>query len=165
MWILLVIWIIFFVDAKVINECSLVLHTLATAVCQLYLALVLLRHAVQHIARAAWKILIEPRVNDFDQKLSSYSTDEERFWYLLPYFRKAAVRYLEGVCLLWDSLSQLLAVASTLCVAVGHVLQGALFLGVSAARWAQQMLLFKEDVDEWVKEQKQQRDTYTLMIN
>lgn len=144
--------------AKVINECRLVLHSVAAAVCQLYLALLLLRHAVQQFARAAWKILIDYCVYEFNQKLSSFRTDEERFWDFLSYFRKAAVRFLEGVCLLWESLSQLLAVASTLCVAVGHVLQGALFLGVSAARWAQQMLLFKEDVDEWVKEQKQQKE-------
>lgn len=49
------------------------------------------------------------------------------------------------------------ALGLSLTAAGSRVLQGALFLGVSTARWAQQMLLFKEDVDEWVKEQKQQR--------
>lgn len=142
---------------KAINECRLFLQSLATATCQLYLALLPLRHVAQHFAKAARNILIEPRVNDFNNILAT-TDGTELLLYLLPYLRKAAVHYLEGVCLLWESLSQLLAVASSVCVAVRHVLQGALFLIVSTVRWLQQMMLFKGDVDEWVKEQNQQRE-------
>ncbi|KAK7133958.1 hypothetical protein R3I94_015724 [Phoxinus phoxinus] len=157
MMILLVIWIIFFVDDKAINECCLFLQTLATAKCQLYLALLPLRLAPGHFAKAAWSILTEPRVNDSDNILST--TDAvELLLYLLPYLGKAAVHYLEGVCLLWESLSQFLAVVSSVCVAVRHGLQGALFLIVSTARWLQRMMLCKGDVDEWMKEQNQQRE-------
>jgi len=77
---------------------------------------------------------------------------------LLRYLDKAAIHCLEGVCLLWESLFQLLSVVSSVCVAVSHVLQGALFLILSTARWLQKMLLFKDDVDEWVKEQNQERE-------
>ncbi|XDV41260.1 hypothetical protein PO909_010153 [Leuciscus waleckii] len=123
----------------------------------LYLALLPLRHAAQHFAKAAWKISIEPFVNDSNNML--LSPDEGvRLLYLLPYLGKAAVHNLEGVCLLWESLSQLLAVVSSVCVAVRHVLQGALFLVLSTTRWLQQMMLFKGVVDEWVKEQNQQRE-------
>ncbi|CAM4687630.1 unnamed protein product [Leuciscus chuanchicus] len=157
MWILLAIWILLFVDGKTINECRLFLQTLATATCQLYLALLPLRHAAQHFAKAAWKISIEPFVNDSNNML--LSPDEGvRLLYLLPYLGKAAVHNLEGVCMLWESLSQLLAVVSSVCVAVRHVLQGALFLVLSTTRWLQQMMLFKGVVDEWVKEQNQQRE-------
>ncbi|KAL1254107.1 hypothetical protein QQF64_016336 [Cirrhinus molitorella] len=155
MWILVVIWIIFFVDGKTINECRLVLHAVASAVCQLYLMFLHLRHAAQHFAKVVWNILSDISFDRFDEKLSKAS-EKECIRYLFWYFRNAAVRNLEGVCLVLQSLSQFLVVVSTLCVAVRHVLQAALFLIVSTARWLQQMLLSKEDLNEWEKEQKKQ---------
>ncbi|XP_016087162.1 uncharacterized protein [Sinocyclocheilus grahami] len=151
MWILLVIWMIFFADGKTIGECRLVLHALATAVCQLYLVLLHLRRAGQHLVKA-WRIdLTTDRINE---NVLWRSTQPE---YVLKSRRKASVHFLEGVCLLWESLSQFLAVVSTLCVVVRHVLQAALFLIVSTVRWPQKMLLSKEDLDEWEKEQKNDR--------
>ncbi|KAG1938403.1 hypothetical protein F2P79_017793 [Pimephales promelas] len=120
MWMEILL-VIFFVDGKAINECRLFLQTLATATCQLYLALLPLRHAAQHFAKAAGNIFIEPCVNVNDS--DNISSTKERMLNLLS-----------------------------------HVLQGALFLILSTARWLQKMLLFKDDVDEWVKEQNQERE-------
>ncbi|XP_042634229.1 uncharacterized protein LOC122149041 [Cyprinus carpio] len=150
MWILLLIWIIFFADGKTIGECRLVLHALATAVCQLYLVLLHLRRAGQHMVKAR---RIDLTTDCINENLLRCSTRTE----YLKSRRKAYVHILEGVCLLWESLSLFLAVVSTLCVAVRHVLQAALFLIVSTVRWPQKMLLSQEDLDEWEKEQKKDK--------
>ncbi|XP_051510477.1 uncharacterized protein LOC127415696 [Myxocyprinus asiaticus] len=151
MWILLAIWIIYFVDGKTINECRLVLHAVTTVVCQLYLALLPVRYATVHFANAVWHFLIA--VHNTDEKccIGEHNCSEG--------FRNSAIYYLEGLCLCCESVLHLLAVVSTLCVGVRHFLQGVLFLILSTMRWAQQMLLsFKEDVDEWDKEQKRKRE-------
>lgn len=138
---------------ETINECLLVLHTAATGVCQLYLALLHLRRAGQHFV-IAWHI--DYTADCINENVLRYGTQSGHF---LKPRRKgpAAVHFLEGACLLWESLSLFLAVVSTLCVAVRHVLQAALFLIVSTVRWPQKMLLSKEDLDEWEKEQKKER--------
>lgn len=126
---------------KNINKCRLFLHAVATAVCQLYLALLPLHRVAQHFAKA-WNIF------------RTFHAEES----ILRRLTKSAVPFLEGVCLILESLSLFLAVVSTLCVAVRHVLQAALFLIVSTARWAQQrLLLSKEDMEEWEREQEKQR--------
>lgn len=151
MWILLLILIIFFADGKSVGECRLVLHVLTTAVCQLNLVLLHLRRAGQHLA-TAWRIHLTS--DCMNENLLWHSSQPE---YISKSSRKAIVYFLEGVCLLWESLSLFLAVVSTLCVAVRHVLQAALFLIASTVRWPQKMLLSKEDLDEWEKEQKKDR--------
>ncbi|KAF4099873.1 hypothetical protein G5714_019999 [Onychostoma macrolepis] len=141
MWILLVILIIFFVDGKNINKCRLVLHAVATAVCQLYLAVLPLHCVAQHFAKV-WNIF------------RTFHAEES----LLRRLAKSAVSVLEGVCLILESLSLFLAVVSTLCVAARHVLQAALSLIVYTMRWAQQrLLLSEEDMEEWEREQEKQR--------
>ncbi len=138
---------------ETINECLLVLHTAATGVCQLYLALLHLRRAGQHFV-IAWHI--DYTADCINENVLWYGTQSE---HILKPRRKgaAAVHFLEGACLLWESLSLFLAVVSTVCVAVRHVLQAALFLIISTVRWPQKMLLSKEDLDEWEKEQKKER--------
>ncbi len=138
---------------ETINECLLVLHTAATGVCQLYLALLHLRRAGQHFV-IAWHI--DYTADCINENVLWYGTQSE---HILKPRRKgaAAVHFLEGACLLWESLSLFLAVVSTVCVAVRHVLQAALFLIISTVRWPQKMLLSKEDLDEWEKEQKKEK--------
>ncbi len=146
------IWISFLSTGKTINECRSVLHAMTTAVCQLYLVLLHLRHAAQHCAKAAWTIFQSLCLDDV---LVRCYTDSERF----EHYRSGAVHFLEAVCLILESLAQSLTVVSTLCVAIKHVPQAALFLIASTVRWAQQMLLFsKEDMDAWEKEQKKTRE-------
>ncbi len=146
-------WISFLFTGKTINECRLVLHAMTTAVCQLYLVLLHLRHAAQHAAWTIFQILFP------DAMLVRYCTDSERLEHVLKCYRSGAVHFLEAVCLILESLAQSLTVVSTLCVAIKHVPQAALFLIASTVRWAQQMLLFSnEDMDAWEKEQKKPRE-------
>lgn len=151
------ICISFLFTGKTINECRSVLHAMTTAVCQMYLVLLHLRHAAQHCAKAAWTSIFQSLCPD--DMLVRYGTDSERFGHVLKCFRSGAVHFLEAVCLILESLAQFLTVVSTLCVAVRHVPQAALFLITSTVRWAQQMLLFSnEDMDVWEKEQKKPRE-------
>ncbi|RXN32262.1 hypothetical protein ROHU_016353 [Labeo rohita] len=133
---------------KTINEFRLALHAVTTAVCQLYLGLLHLRHAAKRFAEA----------DGFDDNILRYDTEAQRLEYTNNRFRKSTVRFLEGVCLILEALSQCLEVVSALFVAIRHVPQAALFLVVSMVRWSQKMVLYnlKEELDEWESEQKKQ---------
>ncbi|XP_065112470.1 uncharacterized protein [Paramisgurnus dabryanus] len=158
MWnTVIIVWIICFVDGKIINECRLVLHALTTAVFQLYLALLHLRRAMQHYVKGYWVFLRLLLIGE----LKDYCNDEERRMYKCTCPIKICVYFLESLCLFCEFFMHLLAVFSTLCVGLRHVLLGARFLLLSTARCLQQWLLayfFKGELEEWQKKQKMQKD-------
>ena len=133
-------------------ELRLLFHALTKAACHLYLALLPLRRACAHFADSARYLL-----NHAQQTPSPHGG------YLhqgQPLARKGTLHFLEGMCVVCETVPNLMGAALSLGGAFCHMLQGGFYVLAATLRTIQ-VNLFSQmngEKDRWDKERHRAKE-------
>lgn len=137
-------------------ELRLLFHALTKAACHLYLALLPLRRAAAHFADCA-RFLI----NHVQQPPPPPSSPEGLQHQSQAMARKGTLHFLEGVCVVCETVPNLMGAALSLGSAVGHMMQGAFYVLAATLRTIQ-LNLFSQmngEKDRWDRERHRAKES------
>lgn len=133
-------------------ELRLLFHALTKAVCHLYLALLPLRRATTHLADCARYLCIHA------QPMPSPHGCQEKS---RPWARRVTLHFLEAMCVVCETVPNLMAAALGLGAAFCHLLQGGFYVLAATLRTIQ-LNLFSQmngERDRWDKERHRARES------
>nr|XP_020479299.1 uncharacterized protein LOC109973821 isoform X2 [Monopterus albus]XP_020479300.1 uncharacterized protein LOC109973821 isoform X2 [Monopterus albus] len=146
------LWIVCFIDGNAVLELRLLFHALTKAACHLYLALLPLRRAVIHFAECARYL-----INHAQQTPSAHGYLHQ----VQPLARKGMLHLLEGMCVMCETVPNLLGAALSVGAAFCHLLQGGFYTLAATLRTIQINLLsqMNGEKEKWDKEQHRAKET------
>ncbi|CAB1457353.1 unnamed protein product [Pleuronectes platessa] len=139
------LWILCFIDGNAVLELRLLFHALTKAACHLYLALLPLRRAASHFADFARYL-----VNHFQHTPSPTGC----LPHVQPPAKKGTLHMLEGMCVVCETVPNLMGAALSLGAAFCHMMQGGFYVLAATLRTIQ-INLFSQmngEKDRWDKE-------------
>lgn len=146
------LWIFCFIDGNAVLELRLLFHALTKAACHLYLALLPLRRAAIHFADCARCL-----VNHAQQ------TPTTQGGYLhqgQPLAKKGTLHLLEGMCVVCETVPNLLGAGLSVADAFCHMLQGGCYVLAATLRTIQ-INLFSQmngEKERWDKERHRAKE-------
>ncbi|KAL6095706.1 uncharacterized protein ACO6RY_09575 [Pungitius sinensis] len=150
--IIALLWIFCFIDGNAVLELRLLFHALTKAACHLYLALLPLRRAVAHFADCARHLL-----NHAQQSPAAHGGSAHQ---AQPMAKKGTLHFLEGVCVVCETVPNLMGAALSLGAAFCHMLQGGFYVLAATLRTIQ-VNLFSQmngEKDRWDKERHRAKE-------
>lgn len=133
-------------------ELRLLFHALTKAACHLYLALLPLRRAVTHFADCARYL-----VNHAQQNSSTHGYLHQG----QPLARKGTLHFLEGMCVVCETVPNLMGAALSVGAAFCHMLQGGFYVLAATLRTIQ-INLFSQmngEKERWDKERHRAKES------
>ncbi|KAM8826034.1 uncharacterized protein ACB058_019472 isoform 1-T1 [Synchiropus picturatus] len=125
---IVLLWIFCFIDGNAVLELRLLFHALTKAACHLYLALLPLRRAVTHFVDCTryW-------INKYQQPpcLQSYQNHDH------PLGRKGALHFLEGMCVVCETVPNLMGALLSVGSAFCHLMQAGFYILAATLRTIQ----------------------------
>ncbi|KAM6905892.1 uncharacterized protein PEZ65_017225 [Lycodopsis pacificus] len=152
--IIALLWIFCFIDSNAVLELRLLFHALTKAACHLYLALLPLRRAVTHFADCARYLVNHAQQTPAPQGGSSLYHQGQ------PPAKKGTLHFLEGVCVVCETVPNLMGAALSLGAAFCHMLQGGFYVLAATLRTIQ-VNLFSQmngEKDRWDKERHRAKE-------
>ncbi|TNN27210.1 hypothetical protein EYF80_062647 [Liparis tanakae] len=152
------LWIFCFIDGHAVLELRLLFHALTKAACHLYLALLPLRRAVTHFADCARSLVSHaqqqtpPPPGGSSLLLQHHHQPSSA--------KKATLHFLEGMCVVCETVPNLMGAALSLGAALCHMLQGGFFVLAATLRTIQ-VNLFSQmngERDRWDKERHRAKE-------
>ncbi|KAK9531672.1 hypothetical protein VZT92_011082 [Zoarces viviparus] len=153
--IIALLWIFCFIDGNAVLELRLLFHALTKAACHLYLALLPLRRAVAHFADCARYL-----VNHAQQTPAPHGGSSSLSHQGQPPAKKGTLHFLEGVCVVCETVPNLMGAALSLGAAFCHMLQGGFYVLAATLRTIQ-VNLFSQmngEKDRWDKERHRAKE-------
>ncbi|KAK5853071.1 hypothetical protein PBY51_006893 [Eleginops maclovinus] len=148
------LWIFCFIDGNAVLELRLLFHALTKAACHLYLALLPLRRAATHFADC-----LRYMVNNFQQPPPS-PHGVGLLQHGQPLGRKGTLHFLEGMCVVCETVPNLMGAALSVGAAFCHMLQGGFYVLAATLRTIQ-VNLFSQmngEKDRWDKERHRAKE-------
>lgn len=133
-------------------ELRLLFHALTKAACHLYLALLPLRRAATHFVDCARYL-----INHAQQAPSPHGYHHQS----QPFARKGTLHFLEGMCVVCETVPNLLGAALSVGAAFCHMMQGTFYVLAATLRTIQ-MNLFSQmngEKDRWDKERHRAKES------
>lgn len=133
-------------------ELRLLFHALTKAACHLYLALLPLRRAVTHFADC-----VRHLINHAQQVPSLYGYQHQN----QPLAWKGTLHFLEGVCVVCETVPNLMGAALSLGAAFCHVMQGGFYVLAATLRTIQ-INIFSQmngEKDRWDRERHRAKES------
>ncbi|CAL9692303.1 unnamed protein product [Knipowitschia caucasica] len=123
------LWVVCFIDGNAVLELRLLFHALTKAVCHLYLALLPLRRAATHFYDCAryW----------YHHAQHHKAHPQEYVHHGKPLVKKGTLHFLEGVCVVCETVPNLMAAGLSLGSAFCHMMQGAFHVLAATLRTIQ----------------------------
>ncbi|CAJ1077126.1 uncharacterized protein LOC122999712 isoform X3 [Xyrichtys novacula] len=149
---LALLWIFCFIDGNAVLELRLLFHALTKAACHLYLALLPLRRAATHFIDC-----VRYMVNHAQRGSSSQGYPVQT----QPFVRKGTLHFLEGLCVVCETVPNLMGAALSVGAAFCHMLQGGFYVLAATLRTIQ-MNLFSQmngEKDRWDKERLRAKES------
>ncbi|KAM8831778.1 uncharacterized protein AB9W97_003210 [Spinachia spinachia] len=146
------LWIFCFIDGNAVLELRLLFHALTKAACHLYLALLPLRRAVTHFADSARHLLHHAQQTPAAHGGSAHQAQ--------PMAKKGTLHFLEGVCVVCETVPNLMGAALSVGAAFCHMLQGGFYVLAATLRTIQ-VNLFSQmngEKDRWDKERHRAKE-------
>ncbi|KAE8286941.1 hypothetical protein D5F01_LYC14898 [Larimichthys crocea] len=112
------LWIFCFIDGNAVLELRLLFHALTKAACHLYLALLPLRRAATHFADCARYLISHAQQTSSPHHHHGYQHQSQ------PLARKGTLHFLEGMCVVCETLPNLMGAALSVGAAFCHMIQG-----------------------------------------
>ncbi|KAI9522534.1 hypothetical protein NQZ68_034886 [Dissostichus eleginoides] len=148
------LWILCFIDGNAVLELRLLFHALTKAACHLYLALLPLRRAATHFADCARYM-----VNHIQRPTPS-PLDVGLLHHGQPLGRKGTLHFLEGMCVVCETIPNLMGAGLSVGSAFCHMLQGGFYV-LAATLHTIQVNLFSQmngEKDRWDKERHRAKE-------
>lgn len=163
--IIALLWIFCFIDGNAVLELRLLFHALTKAACHLYLALLPLRRAAVHFADCA-RYLMSHAQQQQQQQQSPASLQQQHHpphhhHQGPPLAKKGTLHLLEGLCVVCETVPNLMGAALSLGAAFCHVAQGGFYVLAATLRTIQ-VNLFSQmngERDRWDKERLRARES------
>lgn len=136
-------------------ELRLLFHALTKAACHLYLALLPLRRAATHFADCARYLISHAQQTSSPHHHHGYQHQSQ------PLARKGTLHFLEGMCVVCETLPNLMGAALSVGAAFCHMIQGGFYVLAATLRTIQ-INLFSQmngEKDRWDKERHRARET------
>ncbi|XP_044232806.1 uncharacterized protein LOC122999712 isoform X1 [Thunnus albacares] len=146
------LWIFCFIDGNAVLELRLLFHALTKAACHLYLALLPLRRAATHFADCARYL-----INNAQQTPSPHGYHHQG----QPLARKGTLHFLEGMCVVCETVPNLMGAALSVGAAFCHMLQGGFYVLAATLRTIQ-INLFSQmngEKERWDKERVRAKES------
>ncbi|KAM3602953.1 uncharacterized protein V6R79_013994 [Siganus canaliculatus] len=151
--IIALLWIFCFIDGNAVLELRLLFHALTKAACHLYLALLPLRRAATHFADG-----VRYLINHAQQPSP---TPHGYLHQSQPLARKGTLHFLEGMCVVCETVPNLMGAGLSVGAAFCHVMQGGFYILAATLRTIQ-MNLFSQmngEKDRWDKERHRAKES------
>lgn len=146
------LWIVCFIDGNAVLELRLLFHALTKAACHLYLALLPLRRAASHFADGSRYLIHHAKHNQSQQDYWQHCT---------PLAKKGSLHFLEGMCVVCETLPNLMGAALSLGSAFCHMMQGGFYVLAATLRTIQ-LNLFSQmngEKERWDKERTRAKES------
>lgn len=147
------LWIFCFIDGNAVLELRLLFHALTKAACHLYLALLPLRRAAQHFADCVRYLVSHAQQAPSPQGYLHHQIQP-------PLGKKGTLHLLEGMCVVCETVPNLLGAALSVGDAFCHMLQGGCYVLAATLRTIQ-INLFSQmngEKDRWDKERHRAKE-------
>lgn len=134
-------------------ELRLLFHALTKAACHLYLALLPLRRAAAHFTDGARYLIQHAK---YHQSQQDYPT-----FHGTPLVKKGSLHFLEGMCVVCETVPNLMGAAVSLGSAFCHMMQGGFYVLAATLRTIQ-LNLFSQmngEKDRWDKERTRAKES------
>ncbi|CAN9507365.1 unnamed protein product [Ophioblennius macclurei] len=161
------LWIFCFIDGNAVLELRLLFHALTKAACHLYLALLPLRRAAAHFADCARHLFSHAQQRHQQQQQQHQHQHQQQLapahGYLpqgQPLGKKGTLHLLEGMCVVCETVPNLLGAALSVADAFCHMLQGACYVLAATLRTIQ-VNLFSQmngEKERWDKERHRAKE-------
>ena len=141
-------------------ELRLLFHALTKAACHLYLALLPLRRAASHFADCARYF-----VNHAQQPAPSSAQGYPPHSHHPPPARKGTLHFIEAMCVVCETVPNLMCAALSVGAALCHALQGGFYVLAATLRTIQANLFsqMNGEKDRWDKERHRAKETEKKM--
>ncbi|KAK2890250.1 hypothetical protein Q8A73_018550 [Channa argus] len=149
------LWIFCFIDGNAVLELRLLFHALTKAACHLYLALLPLRRALTHFADCARYLV------NHAQQAQQTTTHHGNVHPGQPLVKKGMLHFLEGICVVCETVPNLMGAALSVGAAFCHMLQGAFYVLAATLRTIQ-INLFSQmngERERWDRERHRAKES------
>ncbi|KAK7906908.1 hypothetical protein WMY93_015520 [Mugilogobius chulae] len=146
-------WIFCFIDGNAVLELRLLFHALTKAACHLYLALLPLRRAATHFYDCARYLIHHAQHNQ--------SHPHEYLHHGKPLAKKGTLHFLEGMCVVCETVPNLMGAALSLGSAFCHMMQGGFYVLAATLRTIQ-LNLFSQmngEKERWDKDRVRAKES------
>ncbi|XP_021175277.2 uncharacterized protein LOC105930512 [Fundulus heteroclitus] len=160
------LWIFCFIDGNAVLELRLLFHALTKAACHLYLALLPLRRAATHFADCARYLLGHVQQSpSLQHGFLHMGQQQHQQQQQQPLARKGTLHFLEGMCVVCETVPNLMGAALSVGAAFCHMLQGGFYLLAATLRTIQ-INLFSQmngEKERWDKERVRVKESEKKM--